>query len=220
MGAGYLPQREGRESAKQSLLSVRGLFIKINKGIIISWMIAFIILGAAYGSIYGDMQTFLESNDMMKQMFSQSGFTIEESFTAMIIMVMICLVSILPIAIVNKLFTEESQLRLSQIYATKVTRSQLYWTTISIAILAGIIGTLLAAGALGGTAVMVMGDNPTMDVIDFLTAGYNFLPSILFFIGISALALGWVPRVGKIVYVYLAYSFLLNYFEGMIDLPE
>ncbi len=220
MGAGYLPEREGRANAKDTLLSVRGLFIKINKGIIISWMIAFIILGAAYGSIYGDMQTFLESNDMMKQMFSQSGFTIEESFTAMIIMVMICLVSILPIAIVNKLFTEESQLRLSQIYATKVTRSQLYWTTISIAILAGIIGTLLAAGGLGGTAVMVMGDNPTMDVIDFLTAGYNFLPSILFFIGISALALGWVPRVGKIVYVYLAYSFILNYFEGMIDLPE
>src|SRR5699024_8580915 len=34
MGAGYLPQREGRESAKKSLLSVRGLFVKINKGVI------------------------------------------------------------------------------------------------------------------------------------------------------------------------------------------
>src|SRR5699024_9591592 len=59
-GAGYLPQREGRESAKKSLLSVRGLFIKINKGTIISWLTAFVIMGAAYGSIYGDMQTFLE----------------------------------------------------------------------------------------------------------------------------------------------------------------
>src|SRR5699024_9812015 len=81
MGAGYLPQREGRESAKQSLLSVRGLFIKINKGVIISWLIAFVIMGTAYGSIYGDMQTFLESNELMKQMFSHAGFSIEESFT-------------------------------------------------------------------------------------------------------------------------------------------
>src|SRR5699024_3611561 len=30
MGAGYLPQKEGRDRAKQSLLSVRGLFIKLN----------------------------------------------------------------------------------------------------------------------------------------------------------------------------------------------
>src|SRR5699024_9921219 len=65
MGAGYLPEREGRANAKKSLLSVRGLLFKINKGTIICWLIALVIMGAAYGSIYGDMQTFLESNEMM-----------------------------------------------------------------------------------------------------------------------------------------------------------
>src|SRR5699024_1518245 len=114
MGAGYLPEREGRENAKKSLLSVRGLFIKINKGIIIGWLIAFVIMGAAYGSIYGDMQAFLESSEMMKQMFSHSGVSIEESFTGMIMIVMIGLVSFLPIAIVNKLFSEERRFHLSQ----------------------------------------------------------------------------------------------------------
>lgn len=220
MGAGYLPQREGRESAKQSLLSVRGLFIKINKGVIISWLIAFVIIGAAYGSIYGDMQTFLESNEMMKQMFSQTGFSIEESFTGTIMMVMISLVSILPIAIVNKLFSEESRLHLSQIYATKVTRSQLYWTSIGLSIVGGLLGVLLASGSLGGTAISVMGDSGEMDIVDFLAAGFNLFPSVLFFIGLAALALGWAPKLGKIVYIYLTFSFLLNYFSGLIDLPE
>ena len=55
-------------------------------------------------------------------------------------MIMIGLVSILPIAIVNKLFSEESRLHLSQLYATKVTRSQLYWTSIGLAVLAGFVG--------------------------------------------------------------------------------
>ncbi|MGM8366397.1 ABC transporter permease [Virgibacillus sp. W0181] len=220
MGAGYLPEREGRENAKKSLLSVRGLFIKINKGTIISWLVALVIMGAAYGSIYGDMQTFLESNEMMKQMFSHSGFSIEESFTATIMMVMICLVCILPIAIVNKLFSEESRLRLSQLYATKVTRSQFYWVSIGIAFFAGLVGILLAAGGLGGTAITAMGDSSTMDIFDFLAAGYNFLPSVLFFTGLAALALGWAPKLGKLVYLYLAYSFLLNYFGGILDLPE
>ncbi|PAV29134.1 tetronasin resistance protein [Virgibacillus profundi] len=220
MGAGYLPEREGRGNAKKSLLSVRGLFTKINKGVMIGWLVAFVIMGAAYGSIYGDMQTFLESNEMMKQMFSQSGVSIEESFTGTIMMVMIVLVSILPIAIVNKLFTEESRLHLSQLYATKVTRGQLYWTSIGLAVFAGLAGILLAAGSLGGTAISVMGDSVTMDIVDFLTAGYNFLPSVLFFTGLAALALGWVPKLGKLVYFYLGYSFALNYFGGILDLPE
>ncbi|EGO9937686.1 tetronasin resistance protein, partial [Enterococcus faecium] len=47
MGAGYLPEREGRATAKKSLLSVPGLFFKINKGVMIGWLIAFVVMGAA-----------------------------------------------------------------------------------------------------------------------------------------------------------------------------
>ena len=220
MGAGYLPEREGRERAKKSLLSVRGLFIRINRGVIISWWITFVLMGAAYGSIYGDMQTFLNSNDIMKEMFTLSGFTIEESFTGTIMMVMIVLVSILPIVIVNKLFAEESRLHLSQIFATKVTRSQLFWTNIGIATFAGIVGILLAVVGLGGTAIAATEGKLTMDMLDFLAAGLNYLPSVLFFISLAALALGFAPKLGKLVYVYLTYSFALNYFGGILDLPE
>jgi Putative exporter of polyketide antibiotics len=220
MGAGYLPEREGRESATKSLLSVPGLFAKLNKGVMISWMIAFVIMGAAYGSIYGDMQTFLESNEIMSQMFAISGVSIEEAFTGTIMMVMIGLVSILPIAIVNKLFSEETRLHLSQLYATKVTRAQLYWTSVVMAVVAGIVGILLAASGLGGTAVSALGDGSPLNMGDFIAAGYNFLPSVLFFTALGALALGWAPRLGKAVYVYLGYSFVLNYFGGILDLPE
>ena len=220
MDAGYLPDREGRGSAKKSLLSVPGLFAKLNKGVMISWMIAFVIMGAAYGSIYGDMQTFLASNEMMSQMFTISGVSLEEAFTGTIMMVMIGLVSILPIAIVNKLFSEETRLHLSQLYSTKVTRARLYWTNVILAIIAGVVGILLAAGGLGGTAISAMGDGSPMSMGNFIGAGYNLLPSVLFFTSLAALSLGWAPRLGKAVYVYLGYSFALNYFGGIMELPE
>src|SRR5690625_7505002 len=112
-------------------------------------------------------------------------------------MVIIGLVFILPIAIVNKLFSEESRLHLSQLYATKVTRSQLYWTSIGLAVLAGLVGILLAAGGLGGTAINAMGDSGAMHLIDFLAAGYNFLPSVLFFIDLVYLAFACVQKLDK-----------------------
>ena len=65
-----------------------------------------------------------------------------------------------------------------------------------------------------------MGDKSTMNIVDFLAASYNFLPTVLFFIGLAALALGLAPKLGKLVYIYLVYSFFLNYFDGLLDLPE
>ncbi len=78
LNTGYIPEREGKPYAKRSLLSLRGLLFYLNKGMTISWLITFGLMGAAYGSIYGNMQQFLESNDLMKQMFIQSGVSIEK----------------------------------------------------------------------------------------------------------------------------------------------
>src|SRR5699024_2530484 len=161
-----------------------------------------------------------KSNDVVEQMFTQSGSTIEESFTGTIMMVLIGLVSLLPIAIINKLFAEESRGHLSQLLATKVTRAQLYWSSLGIAVLAGVLSILFTAGSLGGTALTSMENSQELSMKDFLAAGYNFLPSVLFFIGLASLALGWTPKLGKIVYIYLIYSFMLSYFEGVLDLPD
>ena len=173
MGASYIPEK--RKSARQkSLLSIHGLLYKINKSIIISWLIAFMVMGMAYGSIYGDMQTFLESNEMMKQMFSNSNVSIEASFTSTIMIVLVSLVGILPIVIVNKLFSEESKLRLSQIYPTKVTRSNVYWNTIGLAFLSSILGVLVATLSLGMIGINAMEGHGELEITNFLAAGYNF----------------------------------------------
>lgn len=220
MGAGYLPEKEGRATAKNSLLSVRGLFLKRNKGVIISWFIGLVVMGAAYGSIYGDMQAFLESNEIIEQMFKEAGATIEESFTGTIMVVLIALVSILPIVIINKLFTEENRQFLSQLYTTKLTRRKLYWTNVALAIISGMIGVLLIAISLGGTAITVIEGDSTLSLSNYLAIGLNLFPVVLFFTSLVALALGWAPKLGKVVYIYLAYSFLLSYFSGLLDLPK
>jgi len=221
MGTGYLPENQGRENARKSLLSVPGLFIRLNRGIIASWMLLFIFMGLSYGAIYGEIQTFVESNELLRQMFVQGGTTIEESFTGMITMVIVTLVSILPIVIINKVFTEEKKLHLNQLFSTKVTRTIIYWTNILLAILAGVIGIGISSGLLGITAISVMEEgNSVIGLNEFLAIGYNQLPGLLFIVGIAALFLGWAPRLNMMTYVYLGYTFLINYFGNIIDFPE
>ncbi len=220
MNAGYLPAYEGRANAKKSLLSVPGLFYRLNKGMLLAWLITYFILGASYGSIYGDMQTFLESNELIAAMFTYSGVSIEASFTSVIIMVMLGTVAILPIAIINKLFVQEERMHLSQLYASKLTYQSVFLTNLTIAILASVLGVLLSAIGLGYTAIYMMEGKSSMLIMDFIKAGFNFLPAILFFLGLSAMSIGYYPKARNAIYIYLAYSFALNYFGGLLDLPE
>lgn len=220
MDSSYIPEKKGRANAKKSLLSIPGLLYKINKGTIISWLIAYLVMGMAYGSIYGDMQTFIESNEMIKQMFAHSNMSIESSFTSTIMVVMISLVAILPITIVNKLFSEESKLHLNQIYSTKVTRRKVYWSTIVLALLSSIFGVLVVTLSLGMTGINAMDQQSELDLKDFLFAGYNYLPAILIFTSIASIALGWAPKLGKLAYVYLGYAFAISYFGSSLNLPE
>ena len=89
-----------------------------------------------------------------------------------------------------------------------------------LAILFAILAILISSGALGLSALASMKDAKDMDLLMFLKAGFNFLPAVLVFIGISGFLFGWLPRIGKLAYIYLAYSFALNYFGGILDLPE
>lgn len=219
MGAGYLPETKGSRKAKKSLLSVHGLFLRLNRGVMIGWILTFFVLGAAYGSIYGDMQTFLEANDLIKMMFTLEGVSMEASFTSVILVVLMGLTSILPVVVVNKLFAEESDGHLAQLYATKTSRVRVYWTTAILAAIAGTLAILAGALGLGGAAIVSMGESK-MELIDFIKAGMNYFPAILFITAVAALVLGWIPGYGKLLYVYIGYSLMLNYFHNILDLPE
>lgn len=218
MGVGYLPERALKKRKRKSLMSVPGILLHLNKTAILGWILTYICLSGAYGSIYGEMETFLNGNELIQMMFTVNGISIEESFTAVITVVMTGLAAILPAAIINRLFTEESTGRFQQLISTKVSRIRLYWTMLFIAVAAAVTAVFLSSASLGITALSVM-DETKMEMTDFITASMNYVPAVLFTTALTALFLGWMPKWGKAVYVYIGYSFMLNYFKGILDLP-
>lgn len=96
----------------------------------------------------------------------------------------------------------------------------MYCTSVLLAVVIGFVGVFLASGSLGVVALIVMDGSSTLGLFDFIGAGYNYLPFVLFFIGLASLVLGYAQRLGKAVYIYLTYSFILNYFGGILDLQE
>ena len=108
LGDGYIPEMGNRKKVKKSLLSIHGFLLRINRGTIIGWIITLAVFGAMYGSIYGDMQSFLKGNDLLKTMFQMQGISIEASFTMTIMVILAGLTFILPVCVMNRLYSEES----------------------------------------------------------------------------------------------------------------
>ena len=218
MGSGYLPERAGRKRVSPLLLSIPGLLVRLNRGVILGWVVTFAVLGATYGSIYGDMDAFLSGNELIRMMFTISGVAAESAFSSTILVVLGGLTAIVPIVLINRLFSEETGGRLAQLSAAKVTRASLYWHTVLLAVVSAAIALAAASAGLGGAAVSVL-PACSLSFADFLAAGMNYLPAVLFFASLAALALGWRPALGKAVYGYLAYCIALNYFQGLLQLP-
>src|SRR5699024_11661540 len=101
-----------------------------------------------------------------------------------------------PIASVNKLVSEQNNLCLIQIYSTNVTRSRVYWNSIVLAFYSSILGVLVATLSLGLTGINAMEGHGELEIINFLAAGYNFLPAILFVIWLASQALVCAAYVG------------------------
>lgn len=220
--ASYIPEPKGRAHAKKSSLSVPGWIFGLNRGVIITWLITFVLFGALYGSIYGDMQSFLEGNEFIQQFLAAGGsnLSMEVSFTSTIMVVLIGMIPILPIIVINRLYTEEREHRLELISALPVSRHKLYLTTMILAIVLSVIATVITTYALGVTALGTMTDTSMLNMNDFFKGSLNLFPTIVFFIGLAGLCLGFLPQLGRLSYLYLVYSFLLEYMGGMLDFPD
>lgn len=218
-GSGYIRERSGHAIGFTSPRSVPGLLLRLNRTSFIGWLITGAVLGAAYGSIYGDMETFLNSSPLVAAMFTAQGERIEVSFTATILTVLMAIAAVLPVLITNKLCSEEESGRLNQLIATKTSRTHLFVSNVVLAVCAAILGVVLSAAALGAVGISTMSDTD-LTLQDVVTAGLNDLPALLFLVGLSSFFSGWVPRLRKLTYAYLVYAFMLSYFQGILDLPN
>lgn len=218
--ASYLPTPKGKATANALLLSVSGWLHHVNGLLILSWYVGYLVLGAAYGSIYGQIDTFISSNHILKQMFAQNQQNILDAFTAMIMIVLAALSLILPLLLIQRLANEEKKQRLAQLLALPISRSHLYWVNTFWVILYGSIGLIIGGFALASAAYFSLGKVYSASIQHILIATFHQLPLMLFFIGAMSLCFGWLPQLSGVIYGYLGYSFVLAYFQSLLHLPK
>ncbi|WP_202077898.1 ABC transporter permease [Caldalkalibacillus salinus] len=220
LGAGIIPSRPGRRHASNFLLSPLGLPFRLQRTGIIAWAIGMLLLGLSYGSVFGDLETFLNSNDMMRELLQpMEGLSLTEQYLTMLMSVITIISTIPPLMILLKLKGEEKRQHTEQMLAcAAVSRSRLLGSYFILSMIMGFVVLCLANIGLWSAATAVM-DDP-ISFATMLQASMVYLPAIWVMIGVTVLLLGFLPTFASITWLYLGYSFLVIYLGELLQFPD
>jgi len=219
LGAGLIAEKPGRSRASRWLKSPLGLALRLLRTTIIAWAVATFVLGASYGSVFGDIETFLAGSEMMQQMFLHNdAFTLAEQFLTTLVVISAIYASIPTIMLIMRLYGEEKKGRLEHIFTKQISRGRVYLTYVAVAL----VGSVLFMGAfllgLWAAAASVMADPIPASTV--FGAGMSYLPAIWVMVGLAALAIGFKPVLAKAVWVILGVFFFIAYLGRMLNFPD
>jgi ABC-2 type transport system permease protein len=173
------------------------------------------LLGASYGSVCADINSFVENNEMMKQIINAGGGnSLLDGYVAMIFVIMSMVASVPVVLTAMKLHGEEKRGRLEQVFARAVQRGKLCRAFIAMAAIESVAMEFLLAVGLGAAS------GGALAIGALLKAGFAYLPAIWVMAGIATLLAGFIPKLTAFVWVVFGYTFIALYMGRIMNFPE
>jgi ABC-2 type transport system permease protein len=217
--SGLLPTRPGRKYASTFLQSPLGLALRLQRTGLIAWAVALLLIGSTYGSVLGDLDSFIAEVELMQEMLPPlEGVTLVEQYLALLMSVIAIACSIPVLMALLKVKGEEKHGRIEHILSRAVSRTRLLGSYLFISIVTSILMISLAAVGLGATAAAVVEESPEFGSI--LSAAFAYLPAMWIMIGFTMLLIGYFPKRTGLTWLYIAFCFLMVYLGGLLQFPD
>jgi ABC-2 type transport system permease protein len=221
-GAGLIAPCAGRAHASALLRGPWSLAWRLVRGTLIAWVLIVFIIAVAYGSVFGDMSLFYESNDLYRLMIGTAGVSgaadLMDPVVALLMLIMAVISAVPVVLVVVRLKSEEKRKRLELFYSGAVSRVYTLGGYALIALLLAFVLQLTTALGMWAAAWMSM-DNPiTLGLM--LKTALNYLPAVLFMVGLAVFLVGALPQATVLTWLLLAYTFFAVYMGSLLGLPE
>ncbi|MGG5318172.1 ABC transporter permease [Enterococcus sp. AZ072] len=220
---GLLPERRGRKHGGILMKNPLGLILQMERNMIIGWGIGMLVLGAAYGSVFNSIGDILKINPTYEQVLGVDALHTANEMIILnyvnLLAIIFCLLAVVCGGmILYNLKKHEVKGYLEIIHAKAVSRSKLFFSYYSVAVLAGLI--CLAAAVLG----MALAGRFTLDqAIDqgyfWQTLGVNSLV-VITFLSLAAFLVGILPKLISLLWGYLMMGFIGCYFLPLLDFSD
>lgn len=219
LGAGLIATKPGRVAASPCLKCPLGLTLRLQKITIIGWTIGMFVLGASYGSVFGDLDAFFKTSDIFELLLpGTAGFSLTDQFIATLLSVITMIGAIPVLLIFLKIKSEEQLGRTEHLLTRVVFRWNLLGSYLITAIFMSIAVQLAATLGLWFAISTVLEDAYALKWI--LKGAFSYLPILWITLGFAVLLFGFIPRLSGVVWIHLGYTFFVIYLGGLLKLPR
>lgn len=182
------------------------------------WGLGLLLMGATYGSIFGDIDKFVETNATIKAMFVENPkFNLAVQFMGTILMILVVLATVPVISLIGCLGKDERLGRLD-LLLLKTSRTKLLWSTWCLAVLVGIIVAELGGIGLYLASAAVMAHPIAVTTVMSATTAY--LPTLLVFASLATLLIAVNRKLLDLAWLYLIASFIADYLGSLLNLSK
>lgn len=207
-GFGVIAPRQGPARGRD--LTTWRLALRINRGPIITWTIAFVALGFVFGYFSTSVKDILASESAVQQ-FLAAGATTQAALIRAFLVTVLSLVGIIAavpgIQTMLKVRTEEMEERVEPIIATKVKRQRYYGANVVVALGAPAL-YLLVAGTL--IALLASSGNIGVRFSDAFLQAIATVPATWTVVALSIAVIGARPQVPLAAWLGVILSFFLT----------
>ncbi|MGH9117654.1 MAG: ABC transporter permease [Acidimicrobiales bacterium] len=222
VGAGMRAVPPGPAEADARLLSPLGLAWRLQRGVLLAWVVALLVLGATYGGVGTEADDLIGSSEQTADVIEQigGGGTLTDAVLTAALGLGGVAVAGYAVRALLRMRSEESTGRLEALLATGVSRTRWMASHVTIAVagtvvLMGLMG--LAAGVVFG---LVAGDTGT-HVAELVPAALARVPAALTVAGFAVAILGLLPRWAvALSWAVPAACLVLGQLGVLLDLPQ
>jgi ABC-2 type transport system permease protein len=218
IGAGLVQPRLGPARAQPGLGTPWGMAVRLQRGTVLTWAAAMLVLGVAFGSAANAINGFVGDNETMREIIARTGgASLVDAYFGTALLIMAIVAACFGVQSIHRLRSEETLLHAEQLLATPTSRSAWVGSHVAVCVLGSIV--VLVAAGLGAAAPYAIVTHDAGQVPRIVGAMLVYLPAVWLVVGLTTALFGIVPRAMGAAWAAMAAFFVVGFFGDLLKVP-
>jgi ABC-2 type transport system permease protein len=221
LGAGLLPTRPGPADASPALRGPLALAWRLQRGLLLGWLAAFVVVGGVLGAVTHDMASVTATSPQLAKIIDALGGAkgVADALLSAFLGLLGLVSAVFTVQTVVRLRAEETGLRAESVLATGVGRVRYAAGHLVVAAAGGAL-LLAAGGTLAGLAYGLRVGDVGGVLPGVVAAALVQVPAAWVLAGVAMLLFGLVPGWTPVSWAALVLCFLIGELGPSLRLPQ
>lgn len=219
VGAGLRSPRPGPAIASEALTRPLGFAARLHRDSLLGWGVGLFLLGAAFGSLAGEVEEIYASNPTMQDFLAAiDGAGVLDTWLGTLVSLLAIICGVYAVLATLRLRGEETVGRAEPLLAAALSRTRWICSHLTIVFAGATLMLALSGAGLGLSASIATGDSSLF--VAAFGAAITYIPAVWLVSALAVALFGHMPRLIAATWLVIVYAVIVGMTGGLLQLPD